>query len=143
MTWVYVWLAVTAGSLIIEFTTNEMVSIWFAGGGVVSMILAACGLSWYIHLPVFIVLSLLLMLAFRRLVMKKLDKGDVKTNADAILGKEYKLLTAINMHEPGTIKVNGVIWNAVTEEEEKCVPEGTTVRIKDIKGNKYIVEEVK
>ena len=143
MIWVYVWLGVTAGSLILEFITNEMVSIWFAGGGVVAMILAACGLSWYIHLPVFIVFSLVLMLSFRKLVMKKLDRGDVKTNADAILGKEYKLLTPIGFNEPGTIKVSGIIWDAITEDEEKSVPEGTMVRIKDIKGNKYIVEEVK
>ena len=143
MVWVYVWLGITAGALILEFVTNQMVSIWFAGGGVVAMVLAAVGLDWYIHLPVFIALSLVLMLSFRKMVLKKFDNGDVRTNADAILGKDYKLLTAITFDTPGTIKVNDVIWNAVAAEEGKEIPEGAIVRIIDIRGNKYIVEEVK
>lgn len=143
MVWVYVWLGVTAGALILEFVTNDIVSIWFAGGGLISMILAACGLQYYIHLPAFVAVSLALLFLFRKLVMKKLDNATIATNADAILGKDYMLLTAIGFNEPGTIKVNDVIWNAVAKEEGIAIPEGTLVRIVDIKGNKYVVEEVK
>ena len=69
--WIYVWLAVTAFALIIEFVTADMVTIWFAGGGLVAMILAACGLEWYVHVPVFIVVSFAAMLVFRKMVIEK------------------------------------------------------------------------
>lgn len=142
MTWMYIWLGVTAAALIVEFITSEMVSIWFAGGGLVAMILAGLGLSVYVHLPVFIVLSFVLMLCFRRMVLKKLGKGGIKTNAENAVGKEVKLLSPIGFGTPGSIKINDVVWTAVAEDENAEIPEGTTVRIKGLEGNKYIVEKI-
>ena len=40
MTWVYIWLGVVALSIIIEFVTADLVSVWFIFGGLVAMILA-------------------------------------------------------------------------------------------------------
>ena len=141
MSWIYIWLAVTAVALILEFCTNDMLSIWFAGGGVVAMIIAALGASWYVHLPVFIAVSLVLLLSFRKLVLKYLDKGDVRTNADSAIGKEFELITEIGFNHPGTIKINDVVWNAVTENQNDQIPAGTIVRVVKISGNKYIVEK--
>ncbi|MBQ7348791.1 MAG: NfeD family protein [Clostridia bacterium] len=141
MSWIYIWLAVTAVALILEFCTNDMLSIWFAGGGVVAMIIAALGASWYVHLPVFIAVSLVLLLSFRKLVLKYLDKGDVRTNADSAIGKEFELITEIGFNHPGTIKINDVVWNAVTENQNDQIPAGTIVRVVKISGNKYIVEQ--
>ena len=139
--WLYIWLAVTAAALIIEFMTSELVSVWFVGGGLVAMLLAGLGLEWYIHVPAFIVVSFVLMLCFRRLVMKKLNKKEVKTNAETFIGKEYELLTAIGFNQAGSIKINGVVWTAVTEDENAEIPAGTKVIIERIEGNKYIVKE--
>ena len=139
--WIYLWLAVTAAALVIEFTTSEMVSIWFVGGGLVAMLLAGLGLEWYFHVPAFIVVSLVLMLCFRSLVMKKLKGKDVRTNADTAIGKEYELIDGISFNAAGSIKINGVTWSAVTENENAEIPAGTKVIVKGIEGNKYIVEE--
>lgn len=140
--WIYIWLGVTALALIIEFLTSDMVSVWFAGGGVVAMILSACGLEWYVHLPTFIVLSFVLLLSFRPVVMKKLMTKQVSTNADSAIGKEFTLLTAIGFNQCGTIKIGDVVWNVNTEDEREEIPAGEVVRIVDIKGNKYIVEKI-
>ena len=139
--WLYIWLAVTAAALIVEFITAELVSVWFVGGGLVAMLLAGLGLDWYIHVPAFIVVSFLLMLCFRRLVMKKLNKGEVKTNAETVIGKEYELLTAIGFNQAGSIRINGVVWTAVAEDDNAEIPAGTKVIIEKIEGNKYIVKE--
>ncbi len=139
--WLYIWLAVTAAALIVEFVTAELVSVWFVGGGLVAMLLAGLGLDWYIHVPAFIVVSFLLMLCFRRLVMKKLNKGEVKTNAETVIGKEYELLTAIGFNQAGSIRINGVVWTAVAEDDNAEIPAGTKVIIEKIEGNKYIVKE--
>ena len=139
--WLYAWLAVTAAALIVEFMTTELVSVWFVGGGLVAMLLAGLGLEWYVHVPAFIVVSFALMLCFRKLVMKKLNKGEVKTNAETVIGKEYELLTAIGFNQAGSIKINGVVWTAVAEDDNAEIPAGTKVVIERIEGNKYIVKE--
>ena len=141
--WIYIWLAVTAAAFIIEFLTSEMVSVWFAGGGMVAMLLAGLNLGWYFHVPAFIVVSFALMLCFRRLVMKKLNKGETRTNAETVIGKDFELLSGIGFNKAGTIKINGVVWNAVTEDENAEIPAGTRVIVRGIEGNKYIVEEIK
>jgi membrane protein implicated in regulation of membrane protease activity len=140
--WIYVYLAITASALILEFCTNDMVSIWFAGGGVVSMILAAVNLPWFVHIPVFIILSFVLLCCFRKIVIKYLDKGDNKINADAAIGKEYSLIVGIDFEVAGAIRVNGIVWTAVSKDRTEKIAEGTVVRVTGIEGNKYIVEKV-
>ena len=88
---IYVWAGVVALSLIIEFITQELASIWFSGGGLIALILAACkvGIAWQI--PVFVVVSFALLLATRPLVKKFIKKEKVATNADSLIGKKAKL----------------------------------------------------
>ncbi len=140
---VYVWLAVVVFTLIIEFSTTDMISIWFAGGALVALILAAFNVWWVVQLIAFIVVSAVLLALFRKFALKKLNAKTVNTNADQAIGKEYRLLSPIGLNQVGTIKINDVIWNVDTKEQEQEIPEGVIVRILEIKGNKYIVEEVK
>ena len=63
---VYVWLAVVVFTLIIEFSTTDMISIWFAGGALVALILAAFNVWWVIQLIAFIVVSAVLLALFRK-----------------------------------------------------------------------------
>ena len=52
----YTWLGITVVALILEFITADMVTIWFAGGGLIALILSLFdGVSPYIQIPVFIV----------------------------------------------------------------------------------------
>ena len=74
--------------------------------------------------------------------MKKLLKTEIKTNADAVIGAEFTLLTDIGFNQTGTIKINGVVWNVNTENEKEEISAGTIVRVLRIQGNKYIVEKV-
>lgn len=141
--WVYIFLAITVASLVLEFVTTEMVSIWFAGGGLVAMILAIFKVDWYITVPVFIVVSFLMMLLFRDMVVKHLKKGGERTNAESVVGKEFTLLSDISFGNAGTIKVNDVIWDVKLTEEDAELKKGSKVRVLKIEGNKYIVEEVK
>ncbi len=141
MFWVYIYLAIIVCALLIEFFTNEMVSIWFVGGGVISMILSACNVTWQIHFPIFIGLSIVLLACFRKLAVKYFGKSETKTNADSAIGKEYALLSDIGFNQPGTIKINDVVWNAVTENQNDSIPKGTVVKVVGLKGNKYIVKK--
>ena len=139
--WLYIWLGVTVLALVLEFITNDMITIWFAGGGLVAMIISAFNVSWYVHLPVFIALSFVLLLCFRKAVLKRLNRGETKTNADSAVGQEYTLLTPIDFNVRGSIKVNDVTWTAVGESEHTKIDAGAIVEVVEIKGNKYVVKE--
>ncbi len=136
----YVWLGVTVVALVLEFVTSDMISIWFAGGGLVAMILQALGSQYYVQIPAFILVSVILLLCFRKMVMKRLASSETKLNADSVIGKEFILLEDISFNKPGAIKVNDVVWSAIAKDETTSIPKNTVVRVVDLKGNKYIVE---
>ena len=75
--------------------------------------------------------------------MKKLNVKTSNLNADSVIGKEYILLTEIGFNKPGSIRVNDVVWSAISENEMDEIAEKSKVRIIGLRGNKYIVEEVK
>ena len=84
--------------------------------------------------------SLVLLLSLRKIALKILLKNtDTKTNANEVIGKKFKLLTDIS-EDAGTIKINDVIWNVVSDNG-KPIKKGTVVEIIEIKGNKYIVKK--
>lgn len=139
----YIWLVITALALVVEFSTAEMVSIWFIGGGIVALILSVIGVNIYIQITAFTVVSILAMFLFRKYVMDKINRNIIKTNADTAIGKDYKLLTAISFNNAGSIKVNDIIWTAVSKDPEQTIEEGKIVTVKEINGNKFIVEEKK
>ncbi len=140
----YVWLGITVVALVLEFITADMVTIWFAGGGLVALILSLFdGVSVFIQIPVFIAVSVACLLCFRKMVIKKLNVKTTNLNADSVIGKEYILLTAIGFNQPGSIRVNDVVWSAIAENEMDEIAEKSKVRIIGLRGNKYIVEEVK
>ena len=141
MYWIWIWVAVVAISLIIEFSTMEMVSLWTAIGGVCALILAACEVTFEIQLIVFFGISIILLLSLRKIAIKYLLKNSTqKVGTDRVIGTKTKLLTEITSDEPGTIKVYGVVWSAITDNGEPLA-ENTVVEIVELRGNKFIVKK--
>lgn len=141
MEWIWIWVAVIAVSLIIEFLTMEMVSLWTAIGGILALILSALNVGFEIQLIVFFGVSIILLLSLRKLAIKYLLKNDnQKVGTDRIIGTKTKLLSEITPDNSGTIKVNGVVWSATTNDGEPLA-ENTVVEIVEIRGNKIIVKK--
>ncbi len=139
--WIWVWLGVTAVSLIIEFIVMDMVTVWFVAGGIVSMILAAARVPVNVQITVFIVLSLVLLLSLRKLSLKYLFRNsNEKTNMDLNIGKVLVLREKITTTQNGTIRLNGVDWTAITDEG-KSINEGEMVEIVSLLGNRFVVKK--
>ena len=140
---IWIWLAVVAISLVVEFLTWDLTSIWFAVSGLVALILSAFeGINWVWQLGVFIVLSALLLIFVRQICRKMLLKTDEKTNVEAFAGKRTKLLTAVGTNENyGTVKFNGIVWNALSEDNTE-IPAESEVEVVKVDGNKMIVKKV-
>lgn len=136
---IWIWTAVLAAALVLEAITQELVSIWFVPGALAALILAFFDASLYLQIPTAIVLSLICLIFLRRMTMKVLKKETMPTNKDSLIGKQVVLITSCHKNEPGTVKLNGVIWNAVSNDE---ITAGSEVEILEISGNKLKVRKV-
>lgn len=137
----WVWLGVIVITAVLEFATMDTTSIWFTAGALIPFILSAIGgISWIIQVVLFVALSCLFIVLLRPLAKKYLLKGvNHKTNAEAYIGKEYKLLSSYDGENLGTIKINGVVWNAISKDP---IEKDTIVKVVQIDGNKLVVEKI-
>jgi len=145
MEMIWIWLAVVSISLIVEFITMDLTSIWFSLAGLIALILSAIGgVAWEIQLIVFIILSALLIVFVRKIAKQVLSKSkeDTKTNVDSLVGKRTKLLSPITTDEKGTISINGVVWNVISNNGEE-IEEGKVVEVTEVSGNKLIVRKLR
>lgn len=140
---VYIWLAAIIVFLLVEAGTVALVSIWFAGGALLAMIAAALGAGIPVQLTVFVLSSGLLLALMWPLAKKRINGRHVRTNADRLIGREVLVTEQIeNLKETGEIKVNGVLWTAVSADGS-VIPEGSLVRIERLEGAKVYVCPVK
>lgn len=138
---IWVWVAVIVVTLIIEFTTMEITSIWFSVGGLIALILAAFNVSMEVQVIVFIIVSSVLLLSLRRWTKNKLlNSSNEPTNLDLLKKEKVKLLSPITTTDKGTVKFNGVIWSAISEDNEP-IEQDTFVQVVKVKGNTLIVKK--
>lgn len=142
MPWTYIWLGVTVLTLIVEFVTLDLVSVWLSAGALVAMILSLCGVGYELQIIVAVVVALVLILTLRKVALKWLNKSNEKTNLDLIIGKKVKLITKITQDEMGTVKINGITYSAKSLNNAE-IDENEYVIIEKIEGNKLIVKKEK
>ena len=135
------WFSVILLTLVIESQTADLVSIWFAPGAFVAMILAFCDVHIAIQLAVFVGLTavgLILAFAYIRPRVKAKNKI-VKTNADALEGKLALVEEDIdNASAKGVVKINGQLWTARMENPSDKPGKGAWVEIVRVEGTKLI-----
>ena len=143
--WMWIiWLAIFVIALFIETLGPEIISIWFAGGAIVSLIASFIpGIPWWVETIVFVVVSLALIL-FMRPIMKKMLKRDVvPSNSETIIGKKGEITEDITPLKSGEVMVDGTIWTAVSTRDGDTINKGTIVKVLSITGNKLIVTSIK
>lgn len=140
MNWIWVWAAVIAVALIVEIASVQLLSIWFALGGVVALILCLFSVSPAVQITVFIAVSVISLLVFWPIARKINKKGYVKTNADRYIGMKGIVTQSIsNLDATGQVKVDNQIWTARSKGSDN-IPVGTVVTVKKIEGVKLIVD---
>ena len=139
----WIWLGITIAAVIVELGTQDISSIWFAGGGIVAMLMSISpNVPWWASLIVFLGLSLTLLLILRKVTKKYLNKNsEGNTNLELLVGKEVHVTEPGNYDSLASVKVNGLNWRAKTEKGEELVI-GDLVKILSVQGNKLIVEKI-
>jgi len=129
-----VWVAIFAGSIIIEFFSLTFFTLWFGFGAIVAYVLSLLGVTLWIQIPIFLAVSLGSLKMFRQYAVKSYK---YKTNINALIGMEA---VVCGKNANGIlVKVNGIKWAALYKSEEG-VDLGERVLIKGIQGVKLLVE---
>ena len=113
------WVLVIAGALMI---LAEVLLGGFAGFDLVligSTFVIGGGIGLFMHsvtvgIAVASILCLLYVAVGRRYVRRRMHTPNVRTNTDALIGREAVVVLRIAPHAPGQVKVNDEVWRAAT-----------------------------
>ncbi len=137
---VYLWLGAFLVFLVVEAVTVGLVSIWFAGGALVSLAAAAFNAPLWLQFVLFVAVSVLLLIFTKPLISKYVNNKAIPTNADALIGKTAIVIEDIDNDETvGQVKVGGQVWSAYTEDGN-FAKKGDKVTVKSISGVHLIVK---
>ncbi len=126
---------------LLEAFTQQFVSIWFLSGSIVAMIASYLGFKFETQCILFVIVSLVTLIAFRPLAKKFVQSEIVPTNTDynigklAIVTKEFDEIT-----KEGRILVNDMDW-AAKSIEDVAYEKGAKVIVDKIEGVKCLVRK--
>ena len=124
------WAVIAVICLILELTAGDFFIICFSIGAFFGAIAAACGLGFYVQLVIFAVFTLISLFWVRPFAQRYLHKGEDNrvSNADALLGRQGRVVEAVKADGFGRVQIDGDIWKAVTNEPTD-IPAGKNVRV--------------
>lgn len=136
-----VWFGLIILFVLAEAAGPELISIWFAGGALITLVVSFFSVPFWIQLLVFVVSSALLLISTRPLVKRKLMSKTIKTNSDSLIGQIGIVTSPINNKEGvGLVKIAGQIWSARSIDGAD-IPEGENVLVERIDGVKLMVKK--
>ncbi len=137
-----IWLIIAILLIIIESTTFNLLTIWFAVGAIAAMFVSILfpELIW-LQMFVFLGVSILMIVTIRNYAMKKLKASSLKTNVNSLIGKRVIVTQKIEEFQYGEVKVDGSYWTAKSLNNE-VIDRDSIVEIIEVSGVKLIVRKV-
>ena len=134
------WIVTLIGFVIIEASTAQLLTIWFAIGSLAALISYILGADIWVQWLIFVAVSAIVVAATRPLVKKYARPKIQPTNADRCIGQTAVVTEDIdNIAGKGAVKLNGIEWSARSESGEN-IKALETVTIIKIDGVKLIVK---
>jgi len=138
-----IWLVLFVAMLIIEAIGPALVSIWFALGAVIALILSFIPeVAWWIEVIVFVVISIATLLALRPILKRYIKRNNYNTNIDSFTGKRGYVIEDITYLRPGAVKIGDVSWTAIPANKDEKIVENEIIEVVAVNGNKLIVKKV-
>lgn len=139
----YVWLILAGIFAIGEVITTGFLIFWLSLGSLIAMVVSFFIPDIIVQTTIFLISSVILILATKPLVKKFANIETVKTNAYSIIGKKGIVTNDINsINSTGQVKIEGELWSAIGKDDMD-IPKGTEVKVNEIKGVKVIVTPIK
>lgn len=126
-------LAVLLGAL--ELVSLDLFLAMLAGGALVGAGTALLGGPLPLQIVLAMVSAVALLGVIRPGVVRRLHSGpDLKTGADALIGKRATVLRELAHGTPGRVKIGGEEWTAEPYDEDDRIEAGELVDVVQIKG---------
>ena len=125
------WLIAAIVLVIIEICTAGFGSICFAIGAFFSALVAGLGAGFTWQIVVFVVISLLTFFLLRPIALRFAERHskNVKTNADALVGRQGVVSERIDADQhTGRVAIDGDDWKAVSADGS-IIEKGVSVEI--------------
>lgn len=138
------WAVVAVVCLILELMAGDFFIICFSIGAVFATLVAAMGGGIWFQLGTFAVFTLVSLFWVRPFAQRYLHKGEDSrvSNADALLGRQGRVVETIKVGGYGRVQIDGDIWKALTMGDDD-IPEGSNVTVVDRASTIITVEIVK
>ncbi len=137
-TYIIIWVIVFIAAIVIEFSTMDLVSIWFAISAIPALIMAAFGISIWYQILAFAVVAAIAFIISKLLIKDKIKVNRSATNVDALIGSEILIVSDVSPNQNGEGKVRDVVWTVASKD---FIEKGNFAIVKEIKGNKLIVKK--
>ena len=136
------WLGLMVAFMVVEGITVALVSVWFAVGALVSLLVSAFGGPLWLQIVLFLVVSGLCLGLVRPLARKYFNRDRTRTNVESVAGTSGIVTEEIdNIQATGHVKLGAVVWSARSTSGQ-AIPEGTMVRADRVEGVKVFVTPV-
>ena len=137
-----IWLGLTFLFICSELATVSMTSLWFAAGALAAVIASLLHVPVAVQVVLFVAVSGVCLWLLRPVVKKCFTPKLVRTNVDAMIGKEGIVTAQIdNLMATGTVKLSGLEWSARSSSGAPIAP-GIRIKVDRIEGVKVYVTPV-
>ena len=134
-----VWMALMIFFLVVEAVTVRVVSLWFAVGALVALLVSLLHLEIWLQVTMFFLVSAILLACLRPMVQRHFTPKLSRTNVDALIGsKGYVTADIDNICAAGQVKLGNMEWTA-RSANGLPIPAGTQIRVQYIEGVKAYV----
>jgi membrane protein implicated in regulation of membrane protease activity len=142
------WAAIIWFGLLLAFLIAEaacpihLVSIWFAAGSLIAMLVSFLGGPVWLQITLFVLVSVAMVVLLWPFIKKFLNPHLKKTNVDAVLDSQgYVTADIDNLSATGQVKLGAMEWTARSTSGTP-IPKGTLVKVDRIEGVKAFVSPV-
>lgn len=137
-----IWLVLLVLFILAEAATVTVVSLWFAAGSLVALIVSMLNGPVWLQIVLFAVVSGVLLWILRPVIKKHFTPKLTRTNIDAVIGSTGVVTVAIdNAMAQGTMLINGMEWSA-RSATGKSISVNTLVRVERVEGVRVFVSPV-
>lgn len=139
----YIWLILAGIFVIGEVITSGFLIFWLSLGSLIAMLVSFVTDDILIQTTVFLISSVILILATKPLVKKFANVQTIQTNAYSIIGKKGLVTKDISsINSTGQVKIEGELWSAIGLDDID-IKKDTEVKVVELKGVKVIVTPIK
>lgn len=139
MTYLFLWLAIAAGVILLDILTSNFLFVWFAVGAFAAMIADGFGLAIGIQIVIFLLINLITVSIGYPIVRKRYKAGAkrVPLMEEEYIGRSFIAKEDIERH--GRVRIDGIYWGTINYGEK--INQGEKFKITSIEGIKLVIKK--